>query len=82
MDKLFAGKRGLTGDTKKYLVMAGIIFMVYFSMKFISPIVSPFIIAFLLAGLLNPLVLKLHRKIKVRKSILAGLILLSSVCLF
>ena len=65
MDKLFAGNRGLTESTKKYLVMGGIIFMVYFSMKFISPIVSPFIIAFLLAGLLNPLVLKLHRKIKV-----------------
>lgn len=75
MDKLFAGNRGLTESTKKYLVMGGIIFMVYFSMKFISPIVSPFIIAFLLAGLLNPLVLKLHRKIKVRKGILAGLIL-------
>lgn len=75
MDKIFTGKKGLTESTKKYLTMGMVIFLVYFSMKFISPVVSPFIIAFLLAGFLNPLVLKLHRKIKVRKGILAGLIL-------
>lgn len=70
-------KINLTANGKKYLTAAIVILSVYFVMKYISPIVSPFLLAFLLAGLLNPLVLSLHRKLKIRKSILAGLILFS-----
>ena len=75
MGDFFMDKEILTESAKKYLTMAAVIFLVYFSMKFVSPIISPFIVAFLLAGLLNPLVLKLHRKIKIRKAVLAGIIL-------
>ncbi|NBJ91087.1 AI-2E family transporter [Parablautia muri] len=67
----------LTDGGKKYLTAAIVILFVYFAMKYISPIVSPFLLAFLLAGLLNPLIQSLHKKLKIRKSILAGLILFS-----
>lgn len=69
----------LTDSGKKYLTAAIIILSVYFAMKYISPIVSPFLLAFLLAGLLNPLVQLLHKKLKIKKSVLTGLILFS-VC--
>lgn len=49
--------------------------LVYLAMKYISPVISPFILAFLAAGLLNPLVQVLHKRIKIKKSILAGIIL-------
>ena len=65
----------LTDTGKKYLTAAIIILLVYFAMKYISPIVSPFLLAFLLAGLLNPLVQLLHKKLKIKKSVLTGLIL-------
>lgn len=70
------GKFNLTESRKKYLEAAAVVLGVYLAMKYVSPIASPFIFACLLAGILNPLVLKLHRKIKVRKSILTALILL------
>lgn len=57
------------------MTAATIVLAVYFAMKYVSPILSPFIFAFLIAGGLNPLVQKLHKKIKIRKSILAALIL-------
>lgn len=65
----------LTESGKKYLAAAAVVFAVYFAMKYLSPILSPFIFALLAAGGLNPLVQKLHKKIKLRKSILAALIL-------
>ena len=61
---------------KKYLEAAVIILLVYLAMKYLCPIVSPFIFAFLLAGILNPLVMALHKRLKIRKSILAGILLL------
>ena len=70
----------MTEEGKKYLTAAAICLLVYFVMKYISPIASPFVLAFLLVGLLNPLVLMLHKKLKIRKSILAGLILFA-VCI-
>lgn len=77
MDKFHLNKIG-----KKYLMTGAIIFAVYFAMKYISPIVSPFIFAFLLAGLLNPFVRGLNKKTKVRKSVLAGIILFSLCLIF
>ena len=77
MDKFSLSKSG-----KKYLEVAVVIFAVYFGMKYISPIVSPFLFAFLLAGLLNPLVQRLHKKIKIRKPVLAGVILFFFCLLF
>lgn len=74
-------KINLTDSGKKYLTAAILIFAVYFAMKYISPIVSPFLLAFLLAGLLNPIVQSLHKKLKIRKSILAGIILFSTCVL-
>jgi len=65
----------LTQTGKKYLTVAAVSLLVYLSMKYISPIASPFLMAFLLSGLLNPLASALHRKIKIRKSLLAGMIL-------
>lgn len=70
------GKFNLTESGKKYLEAAAVIFVVYFAMKYISPIASPFIFACLLAGILNPLVQKLHGKIKIKKSVLTAFILL------
>ncbi len=64
----------LTESGRKYLAAAGISLLVYLAMKYISPFVSPFIFAFLLAGLLNPLVQFLHKKLRIRKSILAGVL--------
>ncbi|EOS73632.1 sporulation integral membrane protein YtvI [Lachnospiraceae bacterium 10-1] len=76
----FMDKFHLSETGKKYLLTGAIIFIVYFAMKYISPIISPFIFAFLLAGALNPLVRGLGKKIKIRKSVLAGIILFL-VCL-
>ncbi len=73
---IFMGKFNLTEKRKKYLMAVIVVFAVYFAMKYISPIMSPFIFAFLVAGTLNPLVQKLHKKIKVKKSILTALLLL------
>jgi len=71
MDKFSMSKNG-----KKY-VQAGIVTaVVYFGMKYLSPVVSPFILAFLLTGLIYPLAEKLSRKIKIKKSIWAGVIII------
>lgn len=66
----------LSESKKKYLGFVAIVFLVYFGMKYLSPIVSPFIVAFLLAGFMNPIVTKMQDKIKIKKSVLAGLVLL------
>lgn len=66
----------LTESGKKYLEAAVVVLAVYFVMKYISPVVSPFLLSYLLAGALDPLVQKLHKRIKVRKSVLTALILL------
>ncbi len=76
MGDFFMEKFSITKKRKKYLMAVIVVFAVYFAMKYISPIASPFIFAFLIAGTLNPLVQKLHKKIKVKKSILTALILL------
>lgn len=70
MDKI-----SLTENGKKYLQIALVVLAVYFGMKYLSPILSPFILAFLLTGFIDPLVSKLHQKLKIRKPALAGVIL-------
>ena len=75
MDKI-----NLTQGQKKYLILGVVSVLVYFTMKYISPVASPFLFSFLLAGLLNPVVQSLHRKVRIRKSILAGIILFA-VCI-
>lgn len=70
MDKI-----SLTENGKKYLQIALVVLAVYFGMKYLSPVLSPFILAFLLTGFIDPLVSKLHQKLKIRKSALAGVIL-------
>ncbi len=75
MGDFFMDKIHLSETGKKYLLTGAVIFTVYFAMKYLSPVVSPFIFAFLLAGVLNPLVRGLNKKIKIRKSVLAGIIL-------
>ncbi len=74
-------KINLTEGGKKYLTAAVITLAVYFAMKYLSPILSPFLLAFLLAGLLNPLVQALHKRLKIHKPILAGLILFAACLL-
>lgn len=69
-------KINVTESGKKYLTAAGVTLLVYLAMKYVSPIASPFILAFLLSALLNPSAEALHRKTKIRKPVLAGLILL------
>ena len=69
------GNFHLTESGKKYLAAVVTCILVYFFMKFISPIVSPFIFAFLVAGILNPLAQFFHRKMKIRKPVIAGTIL-------
>lgn len=66
----------LSESKKRYLGFVAIVFLVYFGMKYLSPIVSPFIVAFLLAGFMNPIVTKMQEKIKIKKSVLTGLVLL------
>lgn len=78
MDKIGTDKRDLSEGGKKYLTAAAVSFLVYLIMKYVSPVVSPFLFAFLLAGLLNPAVRFLHNKIKVRKSVLAGILLFTA----
>lgn len=75
---IFMLKLNLTSVGKKYLVAAVVSLLVYLAMKYISPIASPFILAFLVAGTLNPLVQALHKRIKIRKPVLAGIILFSA----
>ena len=75
---IFMLKLNLTNVGKKYLVAAVVSLLVYLAMKYISPIASPFILAFLVAGTLNPLVQALHKRIKIRKPVLAGIILFSA----
>lgn len=75
MDKFSMKEMNLSEAGKKYLTVAVVSFLVYLVMKYVSPIVSPFLFAFLLAGLLNPAVQTLHNKMKIRKSILAGILL-------
>lgn len=70
MDKI-----SLTENGRKYLQIALVVLAVYFGMKYLSPILSPFILAFLLTGFIDPLVSKLHQKLKIRKPALAGVIL-------
>lgn len=73
---VFMDKFSMTEKRKKYVQIILITLIVYLGMKFISPVVSPFILAFLLASFINIPVSWLHQKIKIRKSILAGLFLL------
>lgn len=73
---VFMDKFSMTENRKKYAQIILITLIVYLGMKFLSPVVSPFLLAFLLAGFINIPVSWLHRKIKIRKSILAGLVLL------
>lgn len=75
-------KINVTESGKKYLTAAGVSLLVFLAMKYVSPIASPFILAFALCALLNPLASALHRKTKIRKSVLAGLILLLVSILF
>ncbi len=73
---VFMDKISMTEKGKKYVQIIMITLIVYLGMKFISPVISPFVIAFLLASLINLPVSWLHQKIKIKKSILAGLFLL------
>lgn len=72
----FMGINSLTENGKKYARVVIISLLVYLSMKFLSPIASPFILAFLMAGMINPLVTGIHRKIRIKKSVVAGVIVL------
>ena len=76
MDKINLSESG-----KKYLSAGAVIIVVYIAMKYVSPVLSPFILAFLLAGVLNTVVQTLHKKLKIRKPILAGIILFIFVAL-
>lgn len=69
-------KFSMTENGKKYVQIMLVILAVYLGMKYLSPIVSPFILAFLLAALIDSLTAKLHRKLKIKKSFLAGCIML------
>lgn len=70
MDKI-----NLTENGKKYIQIILVILAAYLGMKYLSPVVAPFVLAFFVAGLIDPLVTKLHQKLKIRKSALAGVIL-------
>ena len=67
-----------TEGSKKYLTAATVSVLVYLAMKYVSPVVSPFVFAFLLAAVLNPLVQFLHKKIRIQKTVLAGILLLGA----
>lgn len=62
------------GSRRKYIMAGMVTAGVYFSLKYLSPIFSPFLLAFLMAGFFNKLTKKIH--VRIKKSILAGLILL------
>ena len=66
----------ISENGKKSLQLVIIVFSVYFAMKYISPIASPFIIAFLIAGFINPIVTKLQKRFRLKKPVLAGVVLL------
>lgn len=75
---IFMEKIRLTENSRKCLLVGVIVFAVYFVMKYISPVLSPFILAFLVVGAINPFVTRLHGKIRLKKSILTGFVLLLS----
>lgn len=54
----------------------GIAVVVYVGIRFLLPLAIPFLIAFFLAKQLHPLIEKLHKKIKIRRGILAAVTLL------
>ena len=54
----------------------GIALAVYVMMRFLLPLVIPFLIAFFLAKQLNPLIEKLHKKIKIKRGIISAVTLL------
>ena len=72
---IFMDKLKISENARKYIQISLVILGVYFGMKYISPIVSPFLLAFLFTGIINPLVSGLHQKLKIKKSVLAGVIL-------
>lgn len=69
-------KEHVSENTKKSIWVIAVVSAVYLGMKYVSPVISPFIIAFLAAGFINPIVTALEKKIRMKKSILAGLVLL------
>ncbi|MGN0377092.1 MAG: AI-2E family transporter [Suilimivivens sp.] len=74
------GKKYLTENQKKYVFLTMIIAGVYLFMRFLCPILSPFLLAFLFAGSLSRLTKKIPLKMK--KSVLAGFILILGLTLF
>lgn len=62
------------GNSKKYIIVVMVVAGVYFSLKYLSPVFTPFLLAFLISGVLNRLTDKIP--IKIKKSLLAGSILL------
>lgn len=73
---IFMDKINLSENGKRYASIVIIVFSVYFAMKYISPVVSPFAFAFLLVSFMNPIVNRLHSKIRIKKPILTGGMLL------
>ena len=81
------GQKKLAGacvklKNSRYGVALLVILGVYLAMKYVSPVVSPFIFAFLAAGLINPFVKKIHHKLKIKKSLVTGILLLFFCALF
>lgn len=54
----------------------GIALAVYVAIKFVLPLAFPFLLAFFVAKQLHPMVEKLHKKIKIKKGIISGGLLL------
>lgn len=81
---VFMDKFNMTENGKKYMQIMLVTLAVYLGMKYLSPVASPFVFALLLARMINPLATKLHRILKIRKSVFAGffLFLLAGIIFF
>ena len=55
----------LSMKTKKILILAGTVILVYLGMKYLLPLFVPFIFAYFFAWVLRPIVSFLHRKLRV-----------------
>ncbi len=78
MEKIIA--RIFTRKNKEFLIVAGGILGGYLAMKFVSPLVAPFLFAFLIVAYLYPKLERIHKKLHIKKGVMASIFILA-VCI-
>lgn len=78
MEKLIA--KIFTRKNKEYMIVAGVVLGVYLTMKIVSPMIAPFLFAFLIVAYLYPKLDRIHRKLHIKKGVMASIYILA-VCI-